>query len=77
MISENRLGLGLNPWGVVIPAILIALLTIGTNTFGDAVARVSIGAAGRRNELAVASASVGASDDSASAADPVTARDGF
>lgn len=43
MINENRAGLLLNPWGVIIPAILIALLTIGTNTFADAVARVTIG----------------------------------
>jgi len=33
----------LNPWAVVVPAILIALLTIGASTFTDAVARVTIG----------------------------------
>jgi len=60
MISENRVGLALNPWGVVVPAVLIALLTVGTNTFGDAVARVSIGAAGRPSEVALASAAIGA-----------------
>jgi peptide/nickel transport system permease protein len=60
MISENRLGLALNPWGVVVPAALIALLTVGTNTFGDAVARVSIGAAGRPSEVALAGAAIGA-----------------
>jgi peptide/nickel transport system permease protein len=43
MINENRIGLVINPWGVVVPAALIALLTIGTNTFTDAVARVAIG----------------------------------
>jgi peptide/nickel transport system permease protein len=43
MINENRIGLVLNPWSVVVPAALIALLTIGINTFTDAVARVSIG----------------------------------
>ena len=43
MINEDRSGLVLNPWAVVVPAVLIALLTIGTNTFTDAVARVSIG----------------------------------
>jgi peptide/nickel transport system permease protein len=43
MINENRIGLVLNPWAVVVPAALIALLTIGINTFTDAVARVSIG----------------------------------
>jgi peptide/nickel transport system permease protein len=43
MINENRSGLVLNPWAVIVPAALIAVLTIGTNTFTDAVARVSIG----------------------------------
>ena len=43
MINENRVGLPLNPWAVIAPAVLIALLTIGTNTFTDAVARVAIG----------------------------------
>lgn len=43
MINENRVGLEVNAWGVIAPATLIALLTIGTNTFTDAVARVAIG----------------------------------
>jgi len=43
MINENRIGLVLNPWAVIIPAALIALLTIGINTWTDAVARVAIG----------------------------------
>ncbi len=43
MINENRDGLSLNPWAVIVPALLIALLTIGTNTFTDAFARVAIG----------------------------------
>jgi len=43
MINENRIGLVLNPWAVIVPAALIALLTIGINTFTDAVARVAIG----------------------------------
>lgn len=43
MINENRSGLVLNPWAVIVSAVLIAVLTIGTNTFTDAVARVSIG----------------------------------
>jgi peptide/nickel transport system permease protein len=72
MISENRIGLIQNPWGVVVPAILIAALTVGTNMFGDAVARVSIGAAGRANELALASASIGSLEPNVAAvsADP-------
>jgi len=59
MISENRVGIVSNPWPVIVPAVLIALLTVGVNTFGDAVARVSIGATGRRSELALASAAIG------------------
>jgi peptide/nickel transport system permease protein len=43
MINENRLGLVLSPWAVAVPAALIAVLTIGLNTFTDAVARVSLG----------------------------------
>jgi hypothetical protein len=43
MINENRIGLQTNVWAVAIPALLIALLTIGASTFTDAVARVAIG----------------------------------
>lgn len=43
MIEENQIGLNSNPWAVVVPATLIAVLTIGTNTFTDAIARVAIG----------------------------------
>jgi peptide/nickel transport system permease protein len=44
MISENLDGgLASNPWSIVAPAGLIALLTVGMNTFTDAVARVAIG----------------------------------
>jgi peptide/nickel transport system permease protein len=43
MISENRIGVVANPWVIVVPALLIAALTIGTNMFTDAVARVSLG----------------------------------
>ena len=43
MIQENRIGLSSNPWAVIVPAALIALLTIGVNTYTDAVARVAIG----------------------------------
>jgi peptide/nickel transport system permease protein len=44
MIAENRIGLQSNPWAVIVPAALVALLAIGTNLFADAVARVAIGA---------------------------------
>lgn len=43
MINENRLGLGINAMGVVVPSILIALLAVGANTFADAIARVAVG----------------------------------
>ena len=44
MINENRIGLTEeNPWAVVVPAALIALLTVGVNTLTDAIARVALG----------------------------------
>lgn len=51
MINENRVGLETNPWAVIAPATLIALLTIGTNTFTDAVARVALGIDRRSDEV--------------------------
>ena len=53
MINENREGLSLNPWAVIVPTLLIALLTIGTNTFTDAFARVAIGVDRRPEEAAL------------------------
>src|SRR5512142_1479316 len=53
MINENRGGLQLNPWAVIAPAVLIALLTVGTNTFTDAFARVAIGVDRRPEEAAL------------------------
>jgi peptide/nickel transport system permease protein len=53
MINENRTGLPLNPWAVIVPVVLIALLTIGTNTFTDAFARVAIGIDRRPEESAL------------------------
>ncbi|HEX4657919.1 MAG TPA: ABC transporter permease [Streptosporangiaceae bacterium] len=53
MINENRIGLALNPWAVIVPAAMIALLTIGTNTFTDAFARVAIGVDRRPEEAAL------------------------
>lgn len=41
MIGENRVGLQVNPWGIVVPAVIIALLTVGTNLFTDAVTRAA------------------------------------
>jgi peptide/nickel transport system permease protein len=39
MISENRPILSLNPWSTIAPAALIAMLTIGVNLVGDAIAQ--------------------------------------
>jgi peptide/nickel transport system permease protein len=52
MINENRLGLSSNPWAVIVPAVMIAILTVGTNLVTDAVARVSLGI--DRADLAIA-----------------------
>jgi peptide/nickel transport system permease protein len=60
MINENRLGLVANPWSVVAPALLIALLTIGTNTFTDAVGRLAIGVGRGSEETAVVAGLAGA-----------------
>ena len=43
MVNENRLGLATNYWGVLAPAILLAILAVGTNVFADALARVAFG----------------------------------
>src|ERR1700729_2286456 len=55
MINENRIGLVVNPWGVIVPAALIAVLTIGLNTFTDAIARASLGVDRPAEEAAVMS----------------------
>ncbi|HYW29618.1 MAG TPA: ABC transporter permease subunit, partial [Gaiellales bacterium] len=39
MVSENREYINLNVWAVIAPAAMIALLTIGVNMTGDAIAR--------------------------------------
>lgn len=46
MINENRIGMNANPWPVLVPVFLIAILTIGINLFTDALSR-STGAASR------------------------------
>jgi peptide/nickel transport system permease protein len=43
MINENRLALTVHPWGVVMPVLAIALLTIGTSLVGDGLSRASAG----------------------------------
>jgi peptide/nickel transport system permease protein len=39
MVAENRAGLELNPWSTLLPAITIALLSVGVNLIADAKAR--------------------------------------
>ena len=56
MVNENRLGLGLNAWGVVAPAVLLALLSVGTNTLADAISRANLGE--DRGEEAVVNAAL-------------------
>jgi peptide/nickel transport system permease protein len=43
MINENRQGLEIQPWGVVLPTLAIGLLTIGTGLVGDGLARAFVG----------------------------------
>jgi len=43
MINENRLAITVQPWGVLLPVLAIALLTIGTNLITDGIARAAIG----------------------------------
>jgi peptide/nickel transport system permease protein len=43
MINENRQGLTIQPWGVILPVAAIALLTIGTSLIGDGLSRASAG----------------------------------
>ncbi len=43
MINENRLSVTVQPWGVLLPVIAIALLTIGSNLLTDGYARAAIG----------------------------------
>jgi peptide/nickel transport system permease protein len=43
IINENRIAILSNPWPVVIPILLIAILTVGVNLFSDAIARSALG----------------------------------
>ena len=43
MINENKNGLTIQPWPVLLPVIAIALLTIGTSLIGDGLSRAAIG----------------------------------
>jgi peptide/nickel transport system permease protein len=43
MINENRIGIIIQPWPVVVPVLLIGILTIGTNLIADGLGRALIG----------------------------------
>lgn len=43
MINENRIALSLQPWGVILPVVAIAILTVGTNLIADAVSGATAG----------------------------------
>jgi peptide/nickel transport system permease protein len=43
MINENRIGLTIQPWPVLLPVIAIGLLTVGLNLLTDGFARATIG----------------------------------
>jgi peptide/nickel transport system permease protein len=50
MIQENRLALAVQPWGVVLPTIAIAVLTIATGLLGDGLSRANAGIDRGRSE---------------------------
>jgi len=43
MVQENRTALSIQPWGVVLPTIAIAVLTIATGLIADGLARANAG----------------------------------
>lgn len=52
MISENQDGLAIQPWAVVVAALLIALFTVSANLIGDSLVRRRQGAFRRRRAVA-------------------------
>jgi peptide/nickel transport system permease protein len=52
MVAENRLGITANPWGVLTSAILLAVLSVGINTFADSVARAEFSDVGSDEVMA-------------------------
>jgi peptide/nickel transport system permease protein len=43
MINENRIALAVQPWGVILPVVAIAVLTVGTNLITDSLASAAAG----------------------------------
>ncbi|ASR35662.1 peptide ABC transporter permease [Prauserella marina] len=55
MINENRIALVVEPWGVLLPVLAIAVLTVGTNLVTDSLASAAAGkekVASREKEVA-------------------------
>ncbi|KMS86305.1 ABC transporter permease [Prauserella rugosa] len=50
MINENRIALVVEPWGVLLPVVAIAVLTVGTNLITDSLASAAAGR-GRTKEV--------------------------
>ena len=51
MINQNRQGLAIQPWGVLVPVLLIAVLTVGTNLMTEGLAR-TVALVSRREKTA-------------------------
>ena len=51
MVNENRQGLVANHWGVTLPVIAVALLTIGTGLIGDGISRAAAGIDRKQGEM--------------------------
>jgi len=50
MINENQVALAVQPWGVLVPVIALAALTLGTGLMGDGIARTAAGIDRARGE---------------------------
>jgi peptide/nickel transport system permease protein len=50
MINENQVALSVQPWGVLMPIIALAALTMGTGLMGDGIARTAAGIDRARGE---------------------------
>jgi peptide/nickel transport system permease protein len=61
MVNENLLGIRANMWGVIAPAIVLALLAVGTNMFADSLARAAFGAEQAEDFVAGSARGVGPS----------------
>ncbi len=57
MINENQIGMAGNVWGVLAPAIVLAVLAVGVNLFTDSLARAAFGE--DRAEIKVMASEIG------------------